>query len=457
MTQDRFGAPPYSAGSTPTSDTHVRRESLDGAGRVLGSAAFDADTRPAVHGALLGWLGGSRRFASSASAWREPAPTARASPTAPHGCRRRRRRCEPPEPPDAPPPRHQSPTPTTTRRQRHGPRSTSSAAVVPKSADGCVEAIRTLRVARRSAVKARTVAANQIDAVVVTAPEPVKDRLRALNTARTVEACARMRPGTDGHLVRAAASSGRCAPWPAAHQALTAEIKHLDAELRRLCERANPALLGRLRRRRGDLRPRCSSPPATTPSGCASPRRPSPPCASHQPHRGVLRPNGATTGSTAAATEPGQQRTRGASRWSACASTSAASPTPPASPPRARPATASILRCLKRHIAREVYKLIIDPPDVAHGADLRRHRTQRGLTIHRTARALGAAPNRISEPRKRLSSTTATSPNATSDTSHRPGLTNIGASTGGVRLGFVGGMVVRGEPCHCTRWPSLAV
>ena len=56
-----------------------------------------------------------------------------------------------------------------------------------------------------------------------------------------------------------------------------------------------------------------------------------------------------------------------------------------------------ILRCLKRHIAREVYKLIIDPPDVAHGADLRRHRTQRGLTIHHTARALGAAPNRISE------------------------------------------------------------
>ena len=36
-----------------------------------------------------------------------------------------------------------------------------SAAVVPKSADGCVEAIRTLRVARRSAVKARTVAANR--------------------------------------------------------------------------------------------------------------------------------------------------------------------------------------------------------------------------------------------------------------------------------------------------------
>ena len=67
-------------------------------------------------------------------------------------------------------------------------------------------------------------------------------------------------------------------------------------------------------------------------------------------------------------------------------------------PPHRRGQTRrEILRCLKRHIAREVYKLIIDPPDVAHGADLRRHRTQRGLTIHHTARALGAAPNRISE------------------------------------------------------------
>ena len=55
-----------------------------------------------------------------------------------------------------------------------------------------------------------------------------------------------------------------------------------------------------------------------------------------------------------------------------------------------------ILRCLKRHIAREVYKLITDPPDVVHGADLRRQRTQRRLTINQTAQALGAAPTRIS-------------------------------------------------------------
>src|SRR5918994_3757951 len=44
------------------------------------------------------------------------------------------------------------------------------AAGVPKSADGKVEMIRTLRGARRSAVKARLHAANQLQAMLVTAP-----------------------------------------------------------------------------------------------------------------------------------------------------------------------------------------------------------------------------------------------------------------------------------------------
>jgi transposase len=52
------------------------------------------------------------------------------------------------------------------------------AAGVPKSADGRVEMIRTLRSARRSAVKARSQAANQLQGFVVTAPEELRHRLR---------------------------------------------------------------------------------------------------------------------------------------------------------------------------------------------------------------------------------------------------------------------------------------
>ena len=54
------------------------------------------------------------------------------------------------------------------------------------------------------------------------------------------------------------------------------------------------------------------------------------------------------------------------------------------------------IRCLKRHIAREIYRLLTDPPQVPHGADLRRQRTRCGLTINAAAQALDAAPSRIS-------------------------------------------------------------
>jgi transposase len=55
------------------------------------------------------------------------------------------------------------------------------AAGEPKNADGRVEMIRVLRAARRSAVKAKTQAANQLQGLRVTAPEVLRHRLRALS------------------------------------------------------------------------------------------------------------------------------------------------------------------------------------------------------------------------------------------------------------------------------------
>ena len=52
-----------------------------------------------------------------------------------------------------------------------------------------------LLVARRSATKARTQAANQIHSVIVGAPEQVKCQLRGLNLRARVAVCARWRPG----------------------------------------------------------------------------------------------------------------------------------------------------------------------------------------------------------------------------------------------------------------------
>ena len=52
----------------------------------------------------------------------------------------------------------------------------------PKSSDGRVEMIRVLRSARQSAVKATSQAANQLQALLVTAPEDLRHRLRQLPT-----------------------------------------------------------------------------------------------------------------------------------------------------------------------------------------------------------------------------------------------------------------------------------
>jgi transposase len=54
------------------------------------------------------------------------------------------------------------------------------ATAVPKSRDGIVESIRALHVVKRSAIKARTQAANQMTALALTAPEATRSELRGL-------------------------------------------------------------------------------------------------------------------------------------------------------------------------------------------------------------------------------------------------------------------------------------
>ena len=115
------------------------------------------------------------------------------------------------------------------------------ATAVPKSGVGPVKCIRMLWVVRRSAVKARTQAANQIHALVVTAPEPLKHQLKGMNLKARVKTCARFRPGTD-HTTTAYAKRA-LQHLARRYQALDVEIAQLEAEIRRLCAQANPALL----------------------------------------------------------------------------------------------------------------------------------------------------------------------------------------------------------------------
>lgn len=112
----------------------------------------------------------------------------------------------------------------------------------PKGMDGRVEMIRPLRAARRSAVKARTQAFNQMRDLLVTAPDRMRARLRNLPARRLAEATARFRPGPqpqnpEAALKFAMRSVGR------RYLALSEEIASLEAELGRLVVQAAPELV----------------------------------------------------------------------------------------------------------------------------------------------------------------------------------------------------------------------
>jgi transposase len=111
----------------------------------------------------------------------------------------------------------------------------------PKSADGRVEMIRALRTARHSAVKARSQATNQLQALVVTAPETLRKRLRGLSTRELVAVAARFCLGSDPADVQTATRFALRSV--ARHQQLSEEIAKLDEQLDRLVAEAAPDLV----------------------------------------------------------------------------------------------------------------------------------------------------------------------------------------------------------------------
>lgn len=112
----------------------------------------------------------------------------------------------------------------------------------PKGADGEVEMIRALHTARRSAVKARTQAVNQLRALLDTAPEELRDELRGLSASGLIRKAARFRPGERPDGVLAATKlalrsvARRC-------RMLSEEVSELDGQLDWLVGRTAPELV----------------------------------------------------------------------------------------------------------------------------------------------------------------------------------------------------------------------
>ena len=112
----------------------------------------------------------------------------------------------------------------------------------PKSGEGEVEMIRMLKSAKDSAVKARTQAANQMKALIVTAPAQLRETLDGLPTAALTTQCAGFRPGRLDNPTIAAKYTLRS--LARRYRQLSKEIQDLQTELARLIWTTAPALVG---------------------------------------------------------------------------------------------------------------------------------------------------------------------------------------------------------------------
>ena len=116
-------------------------------------------------------------------------------------------------------------------------------AVTPaKSGNGEVEMIRHLKVARDTALKARTQAMVTLKTLLVNAPQPLRERFIAITGPRTlVRALAALRPGP----MTSTTASAKAALHALARRwlALDAEIKEHDGTLETLVRRRAPALM----------------------------------------------------------------------------------------------------------------------------------------------------------------------------------------------------------------------
>jgi len=99
----------------------------------------------------------------------------------------------------------------------------------PKSHDGPVEALRTLKAVQRSGNKARTQALNQIHQLLVTAPEDLRARLRPLKRRELLATCAAFRIASDDDSLPAMTRL--------ALRELAQRVLHLDEQLASVTKR----------------------------------------------------------------------------------------------------------------------------------------------------------------------------------------------------------------------------
>lgn len=263
------------------------------------------------------------------------------------------------------------------------------ATAIPKSADNEVESVRMLRVARRSAVKARSQATNQIHTIVVTAPDKLRSQLDGLSTRALIDVCARFRPDSVDTTSEAARTALRLLARRC--QALTNEIEQLDDDINQLINRHNPALLGVV-----GVGPEVAATLLITAGGNPDRLHSD---AAFAAMCGAC-PVEASSGKIVRhRLNTGGNRQANNALWrivmvrlSTCERTRAF-----AAKKRSEGKTVKeTIRILKRSVAREIYRIITNPPDIKTGPELRGLRKAAGLTQPQVAEALDTTVARIS-------------------------------------------------------------
>jgi transposase len=215
-------------------DTHTAAV-VDTAGRLLGTAQFPAT--PAGHAALLDWLTGHGEVvlvavegtgAYGAGLTRFLRAGGVTVVEADRPDRKTRRWQGKSDPVDA-----EAAARAGLAARRAG---------IPKAANGQVEALRNLRVARRSAIRQRADAQRQMHTLIITAPEPLRADLRERPIEDLIKRCATSRPATDRAGQPATAAMIALRSLARRHQHLTEEIEYLDALIAPLVEQINPRL-----------------------------------------------------------------------------------------------------------------------------------------------------------------------------------------------------------------------
>ena len=233
---------------------------------------------------------------------------------------------------------------------------------IPKSDEDRVGMIRTLRVARRSAIQSTTQISNQIKGLIVTAPAELREQLRPLSNQALIETLVAFRPGPI--TTPMAASKMTLRSLARRHQYLGVEIATLNAELERLTQEAAPQLCaikgigpdvaGALLVAVGDNPDRlrseasfahlCGVAPLPASSGKTTGR--------HRLNRGGNRQ----------ANNALWRIVIGRLRWHQPTKDYVARRTAEGLSKK------EIIRCLKRYVAREVFRLIVAKPELARAA-----------------------------------------------------------------------------------------